>query len=96
MGFARDGAFQGLKRNRERCDANDATDTAEWLGPRPGRDVSLRLGYAGRGGVALRDPQAVSATELPGAGVPSRGLRLVSRLCPPALVVEPAAARQST
>lgn len=34
-----------FETHRERCDANDATDTAEWLGPRPGRDVSLRCEF---------------------------------------------------
>ena len=45
---------------------------------------------AGRGGVALRASQAIPAAELPGAGVPSRGLRVVSSLCAAAVVVEPA------
>ena len=44
---------------------------------------------AGGGGAALCAAQAVPPAELRGAGVPSRGLRLVPRLCPPAVGVVP-------
>ena len=72
--------------------AGRASRSAWHGGPRLGsgrRQGHRTAGPAGRSGVALRDPQAVPATELPGTGVPPRGLRLVSRLCPPAVVMEP-------
>ena len=58
--------------------------------PAPGRRQGDRTARpAGGGGAALRAAQAVPPAELRGVGVPSRGLRLVSGLCPPAMVVEP-------
>ncbi len=64
-----------------------------WLGG-AGSGAAWRQGHrtaraAGRGGAALRASQAIPPAELPGAGLPSRGLGIVSGLCAAAVVMEP-------